>query len=336
MIPHMCLCLQGEGARHPVLAGKRGRGVQGGGGPRQGGWKGGPPGGGEAHAHMSHGHRVPPSSNVGAGAAFMPCPTPSCAGLWGELRRLGRVSEAHPGAVGSCVPSGHAQHPPRPPPRFRGPGPVRPSRACRRAGRRSQGVGAYRALCGRGVRHRQGSGAPFFGLGGGKKKRGGFTMRGRTCNALHAWLGMDFTRRWMGGPCQPRTNLTGPACSASASAGPILAQAAVPASPLDTPESLAARVLVEVRAGAAPGRRTGGTSAGWHARMTCGPCPSSTSRGAAPLSNPQRQCPGPPPNTPPPRHISQEHKLYPKCVAALCDGRISWTGNGMPVLWTGQ
>lgn len=30
----------------------------------------------------------------------------------------------------------------------------------------------------------------------------------------------------------------------------------------------------------------------------------------------------------------QEHKLYPRCVAALCEGRISWREDGIPIMWT--
>ena len=60
------------------------------------------------------------------------------------------------------------------------------------------------------------------------------------------------------------------------SAGPILAQAAVPVLPGDDAQQLAARVL------------------------------------------------------------QREHALYPKCVAALCDGRITWRADGVPVLWTAE
>lgn len=30
----------------------------------------------------------------------------------------------------------------------------------------------------------------------------------------------------------------------------------------------------------------------------------------------------------------QEHKLYPKAVAALAEGRITWREDGVPVLWS--
>jgi phosphoribosylglycinamide formyltransferase len=56
--------------------------------------------------------------------------------------------------------------------------------------------------------------------------------------------------------------------------GPILAQAAVPVLPTDTPQALAARVLRE------------------------------------------------------------EHRLYPECVAALCDGRVTWRQDGVPIMWS--
>lgn len=58
--------------------------------------------------------------------------------------------------------------------------------------------------------------------------------------------------------------------------GPILAQAAVPVYPTDSPQALAARVLKE------------------------------------------------------------EHRLYPECVAALCDDRVTWREDGVPILWTAR
>lgn len=96
--------------------------------------------------------------------------------------------------------------------------------------------------------------------------------------------------------------------------GPILAQAVVPVYPTDSPEKLAARVLKEVRT--------------WccHVCIVC----------SLVYNN---------------KHIHilwkkycdsdascflkyiQEHKLYPVCVAALCDGRITWREDGIPVLW---
>lgn len=32
----------------------------------------------------------------------------------------------------------------------------------------------------------------------------------------------------------------------------------------------------------------------------------------------------------------QEHKLYPKAVAALAEGRITWRKDGVPILWEAQ
>jgi phosphoribosylglycinamide formyltransferase len=58
--------------------------------------------------------------------------------------------------------------------------------------------------------------------------------------------------------------------------GPILAQAAVEVSPLDSPAALARRVL------------------------------------------------------------AQEHALYPSCVAALVQGRVTWREDGVPVMWKPQ
>ncbi|KAL6770745.1 hypothetical protein ACKKBF_B32485 [Auxenochlorella protothecoides x Auxenochlorella symbiontica] len=34
------------------------------------------------------------------------------------------------------------------------------------------------------------------------------------------------------------------------------------------------------------------------------------------------------------RVLAEEHKLYPRCVAALCEGRISWREDGIPIMWT--
>lgn len=33
------------------------------------------------------------------------------------------------------------------------------------------------------------------------------------------------------------------------------------------------------------------------------------------------------------RVLKEEHAVYPECVAALCDGRITWREDGIPVLW---
>lgn len=30
----------------------------------------------------------------------------------------------------------------------------------------------------------------------------------------------------------------------------------------------------------------------------------------------------------------QEHQLYPKCVSALVDGRITWREDGVPIMWS--
>ena len=33
------------------------------------------------------------------------------------------------------------------------------------------------------------------------------------------------------------------------------------------------------------------------------------------------------------RVLQEEHKLYPECVAALCDGRVTWREDGIPIIW---
>ncbi|CAD7695820.1 unnamed protein product [Ostreobium quekettii] len=33
------------------------------------------------------------------------------------------------------------------------------------------------------------------------------------------------------------------------------------------------------------------------------------------------------------RVLEQEHLVYPACVAALCEGRISWREDGVPIMW---
>jgi len=33
------------------------------------------------------------------------------------------------------------------------------------------------------------------------------------------------------------------------------------------------------------------------------------------------------------RVLKEEHRLYPKCVGALCDGRVTWRSDGIPVFW---
>lgn len=32
--------------------------------------------------------------------------------------------------------------------------------------------------------------------------------------------------------------------------------------------------------------------------------------------------------------LQEEHRLYPKCVAALCSGRVTWREDGVPIMWT--
>lgn len=34
------------------------------------------------------------------------------------------------------------------------------------------------------------------------------------------------------------------------------------------------------------------------------------------------------------RVLVQEHLLYPKCVAALVEGHITWREDGVPVSWS--
>ena len=33
------------------------------------------------------------------------------------------------------------------------------------------------------------------------------------------------------------------------------------------------------------------------------------------------------------RVLQQEHELYPKAVAALCDDRVGWREDGVPFIW---
>lgn len=33
------------------------------------------------------------------------------------------------------------------------------------------------------------------------------------------------------------------------------------------------------------------------------------------------------------RVLKQEHVLYPQCIAAICDGRVSWREDGIPYIW---
>ncbi|KAL4447446.1 hypothetical protein ABPG75_004665 [Micractinium tetrahymenae] len=34
------------------------------------------------------------------------------------------------------------------------------------------------------------------------------------------------------------------------------------------------------------------------------------------------------------RVLKEEHKLYPECVAALCEERITWRHDGVPIMWS--
>jgi len=34
------------------------------------------------------------------------------------------------------------------------------------------------------------------------------------------------------------------------------------------------------------------------------------------------------------RVLKEEHRLYPQCVAALCEGRITWRHDGIPIMWS--
>ena len=34
------------------------------------------------------------------------------------------------------------------------------------------------------------------------------------------------------------------------------------------------------------------------------------------------------------RVLKEEHKLYPQCVAALCEGRVTWRYDGVPIMWS--
>ena len=34
------------------------------------------------------------------------------------------------------------------------------------------------------------------------------------------------------------------------------------------------------------------------------------------------------------RVLREEHSLYPNCVGALCEGRVTWTDRGLPILWS--
>lgn len=34
------------------------------------------------------------------------------------------------------------------------------------------------------------------------------------------------------------------------------------------------------------------------------------------------------------RVLKEEHRLYPECVAAMCEGRVTWRDDGVPILWS--
>ncbi|KAI7843268.1 hypothetical protein COHA_003101 [Chlorella ohadii] len=36
------------------------------------------------------------------------------------------------------------------------------------------------------------------------------------------------------------------------------------------------------------------------------------------------------------RVLKQEHALYPRCVAALCDNRVTWRADGIPIMWSAE
>jgi len=36
------------------------------------------------------------------------------------------------------------------------------------------------------------------------------------------------------------------------------------------------------------------------------------------------------------RVLTEEHKVYPAAVAALCDGRVTWREDGVPIIWEGH
>lgn len=36
------------------------------------------------------------------------------------------------------------------------------------------------------------------------------------------------------------------------------------------------------------------------------------------------------------RVLAQEHALYPCCVAALVEGRVTWREDGVPIIWKAQ
>lgn len=94
-------------------------------------------------------------------------------------------------------------------------------------------------------------------------------------------------------------------------AGPILAQTAVPVKGTDTPQQLAARVLVEV---CCAFRRV---LVNKQSSTSCFQAPATSHLIALRVH----------------ASLLQEHKLYPRCVAALCDGRITWRDDGIPVMW---
>lgn len=34
--------------------------------------------------------------------------------------------------------------------------------------------------------------------------------------------------------------------------------------------------------------------------------------------------------------LKEEHSVYPEAVAALCDGRITWRADGVPIMWSAK
>lgn len=34
------------------------------------------------------------------------------------------------------------------------------------------------------------------------------------------------------------------------------------------------------------------------------------------------------------RVLAEEHKLLPRCVAAICEGRLTWRHDGIPIMWS--
>jgi phosphoribosylglycinamide formyltransferase len=36
------------------------------------------------------------------------------------------------------------------------------------------------------------------------------------------------------------------------------------------------------------------------------------------------------------RVLKEEHKLYPQCIAALCEERVTWRSDGVPIIWSAR